>query len=279
MLVKDIMRTEINCLYLPGNRDSALELIKKQGKKLIPVLKKDTKKLLGVITLNELIEKPDEEDLAMLMNRNPLTIQEDVDIIEAIKLITENRTRILTVLSGEKVVGILTVHLIIRNILANKDFKDPIRPYIKIGVTSIWDNTPLQVALYIMQIANITVVPCINDSGALSGILSYEELMRESEVISEEHSSSLSASEDYSWSWETADMLMITKKFLKLPDKQVREIMIKKGQIQVVNEVTSIKDCAVKMRKYSIDQFPVLDINDQLIGMIYDIDLIKVLLK
>ncbi|MHA1311982.1 MAG: CBS domain-containing protein [Candidatus Helarchaeota archaeon] len=279
MLVKDIMRTEFQKLYVPGSRDSALELIKKYNLKLIPILKKDTEKLLGTVSPIELIKNPDEEDLAILMNRNPITIQQDTDIKEAIKLITDTKNRIIVVLDGEQIVGLLTVHLIIKKILAKKNFKDPIKPFVKTGTISIWDGTPLQVALYIMQISNITVIPCIDDSGNLSGILSYEELMKESEVIVEEYASSLSATEDYEWSWGTADTLLITKKELQLPDKQVKDVMVKKGQIQVVNELSTIHDCANKMGKFLLDQLPVMNVNDKLLGMIYDIDLIKVLLN
>jgi len=277
--VKDIMRTEVKCLYIPGDRDEALELFKKYNLKLIPVLKKGTKKLIGVITHRELIEKPDEEDLAILVNRNPKTIQQDAPISEALKLITEDKTRILVVLDGDEMVGLLTVHIIVKNILANKDFDEPIKPYITTGIASIWDGTPLPIAQYIMQIAETTVIPCIDDTGSLSGIISYDELMKESEVVMEEDATSMAATEDYDWSWETADTLIIAKKSLKLPNKLVRDVMIKKGQLQTVYEVTPIKECAIKMRKYSLDQLPVLDVHDKFIGMIYDIDLIKVLLK
>ena len=279
MNVKDIMRTEISCLYVPGNRGSALKLIQEKNIKLIPILKKGSRKLLGIVTHQEIIKKPDEEDLAMLMNREPVTIQQNISIIEAIKIISKDNNRILVVLDEDQVVGLLTVHLIIKNVLAKKNFQTPIKSYIKVGITSIWDKTPLQNALYIMQIARISILPCIDDSGALSGVISFEEIMKESEIIAEDHSSSLlDTSEDYSWSWKAENTLLITKKHLKLPDKLVKDIMIKKGQIQSVNELTSIKECANKMRKFELDQLAVLDVNDNFIGMIYDRDLIFVLL-
>jgi CBS domain-containing protein len=273
------MRTEIHFLYVPGNRNSVLELIKENDLKLVPVLKQGTRNLIGVVTYQDLIRKPDEEDLAMLMNREPMTIQKDAPIIEAIEKILEDTNRILVVLDKNQVVGLLTVHLIIKNILSKKNFKDPIKKYVRVGITSIWDNTPLKVALYIMKIAHITVIPCIDKDGSFSGILSYEELMNASEIIAEEHSSSLAASEDYDWSWETADTLMITKKQLKLPDKLVKDVMIKKSQVQFVNELTTIQECAKTMWKHSLDQLPVLDVNDKFSGMIYDIDLITFLLN
>ncbi|MBD3227027.1 MAG: CBS domain-containing protein [Candidatus Lokiarchaeota archaeon] len=278
MQVKDIMRKEFHCLYVPGTRDSALELIKKHDLKLIPVLEKGTRNLLGTVTYQELIKNPDEEDLAMLMNRKPITIKIDSTIIDAIKKITEDTCRILVVLDQDQVVGLLTVHLIVKSILTKKKYKDPIKPFVRVGITSIWDETPIQIALYIMQIAKEIIIPCIDNSGMLSGILGYDQLMKESEVIEEEHSSSLSATEDYDWSWETADTLMITKKHLQLSKKPVKDVMIKKTQIQSVNELTSIRECAKKMRKYSLDQLPVLDVNDNFSGMIHDIDLIKFLL-
>ncbi|TFF89568.1 MAG: CBS domain-containing protein [Promethearchaeota archaeon] len=278
MLVKDIMRKEFHCLYVPGSRDSVLELIKNHNLKLIPVLEKATRKLLGAVTYQELIKNPDEEDLAMLMNREPITIQMDVPIIEAIEKIIENNCRILVVLDNNQVVGLLTVHLIVKNILTKKKFKAPIKPFVRVGITAIWDETPIQVALYIIQIAKIVIIPCIDNSGTLSGVLGYDQLMQESEVIEEEHSSSLSATEDYDWSWETADTLMITKKHLQLSNKLIKDVMIKKAQIQSVNELTPIKECAKKMRNHSLDQLPCLDVNDKFSGMIYDIDLLKVLL-
>ncbi|MDD1766708.1 MAG: CBS domain-containing protein [Candidatus Methanomethyliaceae archaeon] len=42
-----------------------------------------------------------------------------------------------------------------------------------------------------------------------------------------------------------------------------------------ISETASITDCACNMQKFDIDQLPVTNAKDEIIGMIYDIDLIK----
>ncbi|MEA1904991.1 MAG: CBS domain-containing protein, partial [Candidatus Hadarchaeota archaeon] len=69
MKVKKIMTTKVQGVGVPGNRDEALELLKKRRVSALPVLKKGTKELIGIVTLRDLFENPDEGQLAMLVNR------------------------------------------------------------------------------------------------------------------------------------------------------------------------------------------------------------------
>jgi CBS domain-containing protein len=81
------------------------------------------------------------------------------------------------------------------------------------------------------------------------------------------------ASSDKEWSWETSDILLITKKTIKLPNKPVSEVMT--SAVITANEFSSISECANKMWKNHIDQIPVLDARGELIGMIEDEALIS----
>jgi len=46
-----------------------------------------------------------------------------------------------------------------------------------------------------------------------------------------------------------------------------------------VAEQISVSECAKIMRKYDIDQFPVVNAKGDLVGMITDVNLLKALLK
>ena len=69
MLVKRTMSKNVVSVSVPGNREKVLDLMRKENKAVLPVVKEDTKILVGVITRSDLINNPDEEQLAMLMSR------------------------------------------------------------------------------------------------------------------------------------------------------------------------------------------------------------------
>lgn len=272
MKVKEIMATDVIYAEIPGNRKTVMELMQNHNLKALPVVKKGTKELAGIISQADLHRHPDEEQIALIMRRDPLQVHPEVSIKELIELMIENKLRRLPVTEGKKVVGMVSVDDIIKAI-SRKNIKLPIKDLVNTKLCLIWDGTPLSAVPAIMRLAKSRTIPCLDDNGDLSGIMSDVDFLKETKIISEEKAASMASYSDKDWSWETSDILLITKKKIKLPNKPVVEVMTK--NIITANEFSSISECANKMYKNHIDQIPVLDARGELIGMIEDEALIK----
>ena len=101
MLVKRTMSKNVVSVSVPGNREKVLDLMRKENKAVLPVVKEDTNILVGVITRSDLINNPDEEQLAMLMSRELVTVSPDDDVTDAAREMIENNVRRVPVVNDD----------------------------------------------------------------------------------------------------------------------------------------------------------------------------------
>jgi len=276
--VRDLMTTEVVCATVPGSRRDVLRLMREKGVTGMPVVKKDTKRLIGIVTRTDLVTKPSEEQVALIMTRDPITVSPESSIIDAAKLLVEHNIRRLPVVEGGELVGIITVADIVHKALAESDIEDPVAEYIDRQVPAVWEGTPLPVVLSIMRLAGTQALVVLDSSSNLSGIITDADLMKLSEVVFKERvSSSGIVSEGQEWDWDVSTTIYIGKGELSLPNKPVSEVMTKK--LITALEFTPINECAKRMKRYDIDQMPVVDSEGRLIGMVYDHALLRRLLK
>ncbi|MHA1754426.1 MAG: CBS domain-containing protein [Candidatus Odinarchaeia archaeon] len=274
MLAEELMTENYKFVQVPGTRKDVLEIFKKHGVTGLPVLKKGTRKVSGIITRNDLMRKPDENQIALIMTRDPITISPDTELKEIAKIMFEKRISYLPVVKDDEMVGLVTLADVVWKGIANLNLNDPIKPHVIREITAVWEKTPISVAYIISRLAKTQALTVLNDNGVLTGIITDSDILEKSEVITEEKTSNMqAASEGSEWDWDTASILYITKKVLKLPTEPVSETMIR--DVITVVEQTSISECAAKMKKYDIDQMPVLNATGELVGMIRDVDLLK----
>jgi len=83
MNVADAMtpREELVTAELPGTRDDVLEYLQERGFSSVPVVKQtdDGEAYRGLVSRQELIERPDEDQLAVLMREVP-TVSADATV-------------------------------------------------------------------------------------------------------------------------------------------------------------------------------------------------------
>jgi len=277
--VKNIMSTNVIFAEVPGTRKDVLQLMLKHKVMGLPVVKKGTRRVIGIITRTDLMNNPSEDQIALLMTRNPITINPEADVIDAAKIFLKNDIRRLPVVLNGELVGIITVADIVHKVIAiNRQLTQPIRDLVERKITAVWEKTPLPATYKIMQLSKMQALPVINSQGKLAGIISISDIISFAEIIVKEHTSSIrAATEGQDWNWDSVTVLYISSKELTLPEKPVNEIMVKK--VITVVEQTPINLCAKKMKLYNIDQLPVLDAKGELIGMINDRDLLKALFQ
>jgi len=283
--VKEIMTTDPVVVEVPGTRQDILGKIKDTGLFAFPCVKKGTKELVGVVTKEDLIQKPKENQIAMLMKRDFITVTPSDKIKDAVKIMLKERVRRLPVitLKDEKegikeVVGIIAIADVIKKIIARLDTEKTVQKYYDRNIVAVWEDTPLRVVWKIMNLAgHQQALTTLDDKGKLSGIITVDDLVGVAEVVGSQKTSQTGSVAEYTASsWDSVEVLIIFSQELRFPEIPVSEVSVKK--VQTAFEGTTIVEGARKMGRYDIDQLPVLDAKGELVGMVTDFDLCKVFL-
>ncbi|MBO5151510.1 MAG: CBS domain-containing protein [Methanobrevibacter sp.] len=279
MLVKRVMSKKVVSVSVPGSREKVLDLMRKENKAVLPVVKEDDNKLVGVVTRSDLINNPDEEQIAMLMSRNLITASPDEDVTDVAKRMIENDVRRVPVVNDDgELVGIITSFDLVSQALTKLEIEDAVENYMITTVPTTWEKTPLNVAFESMKQFGLKSILALDDEAQLTGILTETDFIAESEIISErsEHSSTVGTEGD-KWSWDSTSVLYIEKNHLKFTDKVVSDVAV--GNVEVANSKTKVSDCAKKMKTLHIEQIPVIGVEGDLVGLVRASDLIKALVE
>ncbi len=276
MKVSEVMTEDVKSISVPGNRDEAMEMIKDLEVSALPVLKKDTEELAGLIRLRDFFEKPDENQIGMLMNRDLVTVYPDESLeVSAERMLGNNVRRLPVVNENNELVGIITVRDILSRVIVGKKKKTEIKECMQNTVSTLWQETPLNIALEIIHLSGKRALPVLDNYGELAGMIGDEDIMAVSEVEEEEIKEQMSGrSETEKWTWDSEDRIYITKRSLKPPEKTVEEIMTE--DIITVTKRSSVSNCAELMEQNNLNQIPVLS-GKNLIGIVSDEDLLKAL--
>lgn len=280
MRVKTIMTKDPVVIELPATRGYALDLFKKHNVRSFPVVSKKTGQLAGIVSIKSVLLHPDEDQLAMLIRREVPVVRPDDDLKKAVRRMLEmDYRRVVVVDEDGKVVGILTVGDIVRRYLAkNEKLKDiTIENYYQRNVGVVWQGTPLKAALKALLLCNAMAIPVIDDDGNLVGMVDETDLLKDSEVVRVMKQTALAASSEEDWILESNPTLLFEKAELQLPKKPVEDIMNR--ELVVATPHMSIYDVAQKMVNYEIEQLPVIKGEGELVGIVRDMDIIKVILN
>ncbi len=280
MRVKTLMTRDPVVIELPATREYALELFRKHKVRSFPVINKKTKTLTGIISIKRVLLHPDEDQLAMLIRREVPTVKPDDDLKKAVRKMLElDYRRVIVVDDENHVLGVLTVGDIVRRYLAkNEKLKDiSIEKYYQKNVGVVWHGTPLKAALKALLLCNAMAIPVIDDEGNLVGMVDETDLLKDSELVRVMKQTALAASSEEDWILESNPTLLFEKAELQLPKKPVKEIMNR--ELIVATPHMSVYDVAQKMVQYEIEQLPVIRGEGELVGIVRDMDIIKVILN
>lgn len=275
MKIEDVMSKELIVGYVPGTVKDALSVLAKHNVSGMPVLKRDTKTVVGVITRTDIFRNFDEEQLALIMSTDVHIVDKDQNIKDAAKLLFQNRIHGLPVINKRKhIVGIISPTDILKKVILNQS-EDGIKPYITNLAVPVYKETPINVVMEIINITRENALPIINDQLRLCGIVSDGDLFKLSHIREGIESSEMGmGSDEDQWTWEgIRDTVRMyhSKSEVSLPPVPVNEVMITDVIKGFKN--SSIKEIAEKMIKNDISHVPIVDSSDRLIGMVTDIDL------
>ncbi|MGC1120310.1 MAG: CBS domain-containing protein [Candidatus Methanofastidiosia archaeon] len=276
MLVEEIMTTAVVTMTVPGKRKTALEVMRKHNLSGLPVLKEGTKEIVGFVSLEDLIAHPDEDQLALIMNRNVINVPSKEDISEVARIMYEQDVKQVCVVDDGALVGLITLKDMVIKGISRMQIDEKCEKFMKPRIIAVWQETPIPLAAQIMRYAHALAAVILDDNGELVGIVDNVDFVKASEIVNVLQKTDIQQeSEGEEWVWETKSTLYVGTERLKLPDKPVKELMTQ--EIITITQGTTVTSCARKMKKYDIEQLPVIDAQGNLIGILRDYDLLKVL--
>ena len=280
MNVADAMtpRADLVVVEIPGTRDDVLEYLQEYGFSSVPVVKhvEDEEVYRGLVSRDDLIDQPDEDQLALLMREVPTTTADEPIEAAAATMVAE-RSRRLPVVDGDELVGIVTVTDVVHAIARGEvDGDRRVDGLATRSINATHTETPLPVAEREIGLANVPYAVVLDDDAALAGMLTEVDVLEVARVVEGEASTGDSiADQDSDWSWEgikaTGARYLPTRN-VEIPAEAVRHFMTE--DLITVNATRTAKEVAQELISNDIEQVPLVSGTD-LDGIVRDVDLLE----
>lgn len=281
MNVADAMtpRSELVTVELPGTRDDALEYLQDGGFSSVPVVKveDDDETFRGLVSRDGLIENPDEDQLALLLEEVP-TITREATIEELATLMLREGTRRVPVVDGE-LEGIVTITDVIRTIATgDADGDAEVGSVAERRINAVHAGTPLPVAERELYYADEPYAIVLDDEAEPAGIVTEVDVLAVASVVEgEERVGDSLADDDDDWKWESiksAGNRYLPTRNVELPNAPVSEFMT--DDVVTVTKRKTAREAARLMIRHDIEQIPMMSGND-LVGIVQDAHLLEAL--
>ncbi len=278
--IADIMTKNPALLKLPALKSDALKLMKKHNVTGIPVVNEKSE-FVGIVTRRDIFEKPNEDQIAMLLRSDAPFLHEDDDIKKGIELFrTTHRRHIVVLNKDKKVIGIVTPYDYLK-ILVRKKINKPVENYIKSPCILIYSKTPVKIVFKLITLTKLNAFPIVDDDATLVGVVTDKDLIDNARIEIKESESTIGLGEDEdSWTWEgMRNILNIEYKEEKIefPKVPVEKIMAK-NPVDIILKTPVYKAAKIMVDK-NFSQLPVKNSNNDLVAMIYDIDMLDSLME
>jgi CBS domain-containing protein len=277
MNVEDVMTRDVVFVEVPGSRDTVLKIMQDKGITSVPVVK--NRLLAGIITRGDIFRNPEEDQIALLMTRQPVFVSPTATIKDAARIFIENAIRRMPVVDDSQLVGFITVTDIV-SAIADMDIKTPVDDYIIREIVAVWEMTPIDVVGEIMKLANADASPVLDSTNRVVGIVTESALLKASKIEDTIEKADLSAgSDEDAWTWEAVRdtmSLYYGVSRVELPNAPVKDIMM--AEYESLYHKTGISECARQMRRFDVELLPVVTADEKLEGILKDSDLVRVLL-
>ncbi len=279
-VVGEVMTSNPIVAQIPGSRNDVLRTMIRHNLTGLPVVRRSDGALIGMISRWDIFGKPDEDQLALIMNRNPEVIHPDDSIEKAAEIFVKRKFHHLPVVSEDNLVGILTPTDLFADV-EKRSSGATVESLALSPCVPIFQEAPLAVALLTFKVSKVSALPVLDEAGRLVGILTDRDIFNRLYINGQVTMADVGIGEDEDeWTWEGLRNVMkmwfeVSK--IEMPAVPVREIMVREPT--TVFGKSAISDAARTMRRNDFGQLPVRDSRDNLIAMLYDLDVISVLAR
>jgi CBS domain-containing protein len=281
MNVADAMtpRESLVTVSLPGTRDDALEYLQERAFSSIPVVKGEgeSEEFRGLVSRRTLIERPDEDQLALLVEDGPTTTA-DTTIEAVARTMVEEGARRVPVVDG-RLEGIITITDVVRAIAEGEAAGDSqVGDLASRTVNTVHVETPLTVAERELSHSGVPYAVVLDDDGEMCGVLTEPDVLDVARVVEGEAETGESiANQDDDWMWEGIKAVgnrYFPTRNVEIPHEPVREFMT--SDIVSIGTTRTAQEAARAMITNDIEQIPLVS-GSELVGVVRDVNLLEAL--
>jgi len=278
MNVEDIMtpRAEVLAVEIPGTRDDALSYLQDRAFSSVPAVKEteNGEVFRGIVSRGALIERPDEDQLALLAEEVEPTTRDASLSAVAEQMVTAGDRR-LPVVDGDQLEGIVTVTDVVRAIARGEGAERTAEAVAGESINCVYAGTPLPVAERELAYADVPYAVVLDEEG-VTGILTEVDILAVARVVEGEAETGESiADQDDDWAWEgikaVGNSYMPTRN-VEIPTSPVSAFMTE--EVVTVNGSRSVTETAQELLEHDVEQIPMMQ-GSNLAGIVQDIHLLE----
>jgi CBS domain-containing protein len=269
--VADIMTSVPIVVEVPGSRSDAINIMVRNNLTGLPVIRSSDGKLVGIVSRRDVFRNFDEDQLSLIMKKNAITIGPNATVEDAARVFSTMRIHRLPVVEDGRLVGIVTPTDILK-IVADMKTSMTAEMVVRTTCVTAFQDEPLSYTIAAMRISDVTAVPVLNDVGKLVGILTDRDLFTD-QMQDPAAMRALGIEDSTLAGYRNVLPLfyVATDKFLT-DHRTVRDFMV--SEPTTVFKKTDLAEVARIMLSHDFGQIPVHGSKDDLVGMIYDVDVL-----
>ena len=276
--VADIMTNVPIVVEVPGSRSDAINVMVRNKLTGVPVVRSSDGKLVGIVSRKDVFNNFDEEQLSLIMKKDIITVSPYASISDVAKIFVERRIHRIPVVDEGKLVGIITPTDLLDEVKAKKSSLKA-EDVINTTCVTAYVEDPLSYIIASMRVSKCVAFPVLDARGNLVGIITDRDLF----IDQTEDKEALTAMGLDESTESLAGYRNVLPLFYVATDKDISEEHIVKD-FMIKNPVTvfkktSVSDIAKIMKQNDFGQIPVHGNKDELVGMVYDVDILAALLE
>ena len=276
--VADIMTSVPIVVEVPGSRSDAINVMVRNKLTGVPVVRAADGKLVGIVSRKDVFNNFEEDQLSLIMKKDIITVSSSATIADVAKIFVEKRIHRIPVVDDGRLVGIITPTDLLDEV-KNKKSKLKAEDVINTTCVTAYIEDPLSYIIASMRVSKSVAFPVLDARGNLVGIITDRDLF----IDQTEDKEALTAMGLDESTESLAGYRNVLPLFYVATDKDISDERIVKDYMiknpVTVFKKTSVSDVAKLMKQNDFGQIPVHGNKDELVGMVYDVDILAALLE
>ena len=276
--VADIMTSVPIVVEVPGSRSDAINVMVRNKLTGVPVVRAADGKLVGIVSRKDVFNNFEEDQLSLIMKKDIITVSSSATIADVAKIFVEKRIHRIPVVDDGRLVGIITPTDLLDEV-KNKKSKLKAEDVINTTCVTAYVEDPLSYIIASMRVSKSVAFPVLDARGNLVGIITDRDLF----IDQTEDKEALTAMGLDESTESLAGYRNVLPLFYVATDKDISDERIVKDYMiknpVTVFKKTSVSDVAKLMKQNDFGQIPVHGNKDELVGMVYDVDILAALLE
>lgn len=275
--VGDIMTHVPIVVEVPGTRSDAINTMVRNKLTGVPIVRSSDGMLVGIVSRKDIFNNFNEEQLSLIMKKNIIVVAPEATIEEVAKIFVEKRIHRIPVVDNGRLVGIITPTDLLDEVRTMKTTMTASDVITQTCVTAYAED-PLSYIVAAMRVSGATAFPVLDAKGDLVGIITDRDLfIDQTQDVEALKSMGLTDSDESLAGYRNVLPLFYVATDKALPEEYtVKDFMVKNPT--TVYKKTLLSDVARIMKQNDFGQIPIHGNKDELVGMIYDVDVLAALL-